>query len=44
LYQNVREWCEDLYSPDAYRVHSLNKPKYSSLSDERVLKRGRFLG
>jgi formylglycine-generating enzyme required for sulfatase activity len=40
---NVNEWCEDLFSPDAYKVHSRNNPKYSSSGDERVLKRGSFL-
>lgn len=40
---NVNEWYEDLFSPDAYKVHSLNNPKYCSSGDERVLKRGSFL-
>jgi formylglycine-generating enzyme required for sulfatase activity len=40
---NVSEWCEDLYSPIAYKVHSLNNPIHSSSGDERVVRRGNFL-
>ena len=37
---NVWEWCEDIYSADAYRKHQRNNPIYTEGGSDRVIRGG----
>ncbi len=40
---NVWEWCEDIYSKDAYKYHSRNNPIYTGSGSNRVVRGGGWL-
>ena len=40
---NVWEWCEDMYSFDAYRKHRRNNPQYTADGTGRVIRGGSWL-
>jgi len=37
---NVWEWCEDVYSSDAYKHHNRNNPMYTGGGSNRVVRGG----
>ena len=40
---NVWEWCEDIYSKNAYRKHQRNNPIYTEGGSDRVIRGGSWL-